>query len=188
VPNDPTDVQTFNRAQMGISAIAVDTTDTTGKTVYVGIAGFGGQGFAPLAWPNVPVLYGSTDAGSTWQNLTNNLPNAPVNAVLVDPADPAIVYVGTDVGAYVTTSITQCAIVTQDCWSAYGAGLPAVRVTTLSAVDSKWGDVAAGGDKRTRGVAGGTGEHGAEGDDGCGDDDTGHAGLRCAGRGHDQWR
>jgi hypothetical protein len=136
VPNDPTDVQIFNRAQMGISAIAVDTSDTTGKTVYVGIAGFGGQGFAPLAWPNVPVFYGSTDAGSTWQNLTNNLPNAPVNAVMVDPADPAIVYVGTDVGVYVTTSITQCAIVTQDCWSAYGAGLPAVRVTTLSAVDS----------------------------------------------------
>ena len=32
-------------------------------------------------------------------------------------------------------------IVTQNCWSAYGAGLPAVRVTTLSAVDTggeKW--------------------------------------------------
>jgi Abnormal spindle-like microcephaly-assoc'd, ASPM-SPD-2-Hydin len=136
VPNDPTDVQTFNRSQMGVSAIAIDTSDTTGKTVYVGIAGFSGQGFAPLTWPNVPVLYGSTDAGSTWQNLTNDLPDAPVNAVLVDPADPAIVYVGTDVGVYVTTSIAQCAIVSQNCWSAYGAGLPAVRVTTLSAVDS----------------------------------------------------
>jgi hypothetical protein len=109
--------------------------------VYVGIAGFGGQGFAPLAQPNVPVLYGSTDAGGHWQNLTNNLPNAPVNAVLVDPEDPAIVYVGTDVGVYVTTSITQCADVKQNCWSAYGAGLPAVRVTTLTAVDTsaeKW--------------------------------------------------
>ena len=125
----------------GHSAITVDATDTTGKTVYVGIGGFGGQGLAPLAWPNVPVLYGSTDAGSTWQNLTNDLPNTPVNAVLVDPEDPAIVYVGTDVGVYVTTSITQCVDVKQNCWSAYGAGLPAVRVTTLSAVDTsgeKW--------------------------------------------------
>jgi hypothetical protein len=135
VTNDPTDSEVFNRAEVGISAIAIDQTDTTGKTVYVGIAGFGGQGFAPLAWPNVPVLYGSTDAGSTWRNLTNNLPNAPVNAVLVDPESPAIVYVGTDVGVYVTTSITQCAVVTQNCWSAYGAGLPAIRVTTLSTVD-----------------------------------------------------
>ena len=50
-------------------------------------------------------------------------------------------YVGTDVGVYVTTSITQCIDVKQNCWSAYGTGLPAVRVTTLSAVDSsaeKW--------------------------------------------------
>ena len=136
VPNDLTDAQKFNRAQMGISAIAVDSSDTTGKTVYVGIAGFGGQGFAQLARPNVTVFYGSTDAGSTWQNLTNDLPNAPVNAVLVDPEDPAIVYVGTDVGVFVTTSISQCAIVSQNCWSAYGTGMPAVRVTTLSAVDS----------------------------------------------------
>ena len=87
------------------------------------------------------MFYGSTDAGGHWQNLTNNLPNAPVNAVLVDPEDPAIVYVGTDVGVYVTTSITQCADVKQNCWSAYGASLPAVRVTTLTAVDTsaeKW--------------------------------------------------
>ncbi|HEY1964753.1 MAG TPA: choice-of-anchor D domain-containing protein, partial [Acidobacteriaceae bacterium] len=141
VTNDPTDSEVFNRALVGISAIVVDRTDTTGKTVYVGIAGFGGLGFAPLAQANVPQLYGSTDGGSTWQNLTNDLPNAPVNAVLVDPEDPAIVYVGTDVGVYVTTSITQCADVKQNCWSAYGAGLPAVRVTTLSAVDTsaeKW--------------------------------------------------
>jgi hypothetical protein len=141
VTNDPTDYGKFNSAEVGISSIAVDPTDTTGETVYVGIAGFGGYGFAPLPWQNVPVLYGSTDAGAHWQNLTNNLPNAPVNAVLVDPEDPAIVYVGTDVGVYVTTSIRQCADVSQYCWSAYGAGLPAVRVTTLTAVDTsgeKW--------------------------------------------------
>jgi large repetitive protein len=141
VTNDSLDSGVFNRAGVGISAIAVDLTDTTGKTVYVGIAGFGGQGFAALPWANVPVFYRSTDAGVHWQNLTNNLPNAPVNAVLVDPEDPAIVYVGTDVGVYVTTSVAQCADVRQDCWSAYGAGLPAVRVTTLSAVNTsgeKW--------------------------------------------------
>ena len=141
VTNDPTDSEVFNRATMGISAIVVDSTDTTGKTVYVGIRGFAGQGLARLTWPNVPVLYRSTDAGADWQNVTNGLPNAPVNALLVDPEDPAIVYVGTDVGVYVTTSMPQCANVTENCWSAYGTGLPAVRVTTLSAVDTsgeKW--------------------------------------------------
>jgi hypothetical protein len=141
VTNDPTDAQMFNRAAVRISSIAVDPSDTSGNTVYVGIAGFGGLGFAPLPWPNVPLVYRSTDGGNTWQNVTNNLPNIPVNAVLIDPENPSIVYVGTDVGVYVTTSITQCADVKQSCWSAYGAGLPPARVTTLSAADNggeKW--------------------------------------------------
>jgi hypothetical protein len=136
VSNDPTDSHEFNLASARVSSIALDPTDTSGNTVYVSIAGYGGYGFAPLTWSNVPTLYGSTDAGTTWQNLTNNLPNVPVNTVLVDPENPSIVYVGTDIGVYVTTSITQCAVVTQYCWSAYGAGLPAVRVTTLTAVDT----------------------------------------------------
>jgi hypothetical protein len=128
----------FNPGQIGISSIALDSTDATGRTAYVGLSAFGGSGFAESA--NVRVLYGTTDGGGHWQNLTDNLPNAPVHAVLVDPEDPAIVYVGTEVGVYVTTSITHCAA-KQNCWAAYGTGLPAVRVTTLSAVDTsgeKW--------------------------------------------------
>ena len=141
VTNDSIDSYRFNPASARISSIAVDPTDASGQTVYAGIGSFGGLGFAPLTFSNVPLLYGSTDGGNTWRNLTNDLPNVPVNAVLVDPENPAIVYVGTDVGVYVTASITQCADVTQNCWSMYGTGLPAVRVTTLSAVDNggeKW--------------------------------------------------
>jgi Abnormal spindle-like microcephaly-assoc'd, ASPM-SPD-2-Hydin len=131
VPNDPTDSHTFNPGEIGISSIAIDPSDATGSTVYVGLSAFGGSGFAETS--NVPTLYGSTDAGQHWSNLTNGLPNAPVNAVLIDPLDPAIVYVGTDVGVYVTTSIAQCANTSQNCWAPYGIGLPAVRITSLSA-------------------------------------------------------
>lgn len=126
----------FNSSSARISSIALDLTDRTGRTVYVGIGAFSGVGMAPLTSPNVPLIYGSTDGGSSWRNLTSNLPNAPANAVLVDPENPAIVYVGTDIGVYVTTSITQCGDVTQNCWGLYGAGLPPVRITALTAVDS----------------------------------------------------
>ena len=139
VTNDQSDAYTFNRARIGVSAIAVDRTDTTGATLYVGVSGYGGEGFAETA--NVPLVYASTDTGQHWANITNGLPNAPVNAILVDPEDPAIVYVGTDVGVFVTTEITQCADPRQSCWSIYGAGLPAVKVTSLAAFDAggvKW--------------------------------------------------
>ncbi|HEX6771146.1 MAG TPA: choice-of-anchor D domain-containing protein, partial [Acidobacteriaceae bacterium] len=136
VINGQSDGYMFNRASARISSIAVDPTDSSGQTVYVGIGSFGGLGPAPLPWPDVPLVYGSTDGGGHWVNLTSNLPNAPVNAILIDPENPAIVYLGTDIGVYVTTSITQCGDITQNCWSLYGAGLPPVRVTTLNAVDS----------------------------------------------------
>lgn len=136
VINGQSDGYMFNRASARISSIAVDPTDSSGQTVYAGIGSFGGLGPAPLPWPNVPLVYRSTDGGSHWVNLTSNLPNAPVNAILIDPENPAIVYLGTDIGVYVTTSITQCGDITQNCWSLYGAGLPPVRVTTLNAVDS----------------------------------------------------
>ena len=170
VTNDPTDSEVFNRALVGISAIVVDHTDTTGKTVYVGIAGFGGQGFAPLARRMCPCSTAARMAGATWQNLTNDLPNAPVNAVLVDPEDPAIVYVGTDVGVYVTTSITQCIDVNAELLeclrrrTAGGTGDDAERSGYGR------GEVAAGGNERPWRLAGGVGKHGAEDSGGDGDD------------------
>ena len=162
VTNDPTDSEVFNRAGWAFRrSWSIPRTRRARRCMW-GSADLGGRGLRRCAWPNVPVLYGSTDAGSTWQNLTNDLPNAPVNAVLVDPEDPAIVYVGTDVGVYVTTSITQCADVKQNCWSAYGAGLPAVRVTTLSAVDTSGEKWLRAGTKGRGVLAGGAGEHSAE--------------------------
>lgn len=123
-------VYAFNPGGIAISSIAIDSTDATGSTLYVGIAGFGGNGFAEQA--NVSPIYSSVDAGDHWTNITSNLPNAPVNAVLVDPENPAIVYAATDVGVYVTTTITLCSDPRQSCWSLYGTGLPPVKVTSLT--------------------------------------------------------
>jgi hypothetical protein len=37
-------------------------------------------------------------------NITANLPDVPVNSILIDPADAKTLYVGTDVGAFFTTN------------------------------------------------------------------------------------
>lgn len=45
-------------------------------------------------------VFSTTDGGRTWVDRSGNLPDLPVNAVLYDPADPAGVYVGTDLGVF----------------------------------------------------------------------------------------
>jgi hypothetical protein len=117
VTNDSTG---FNPAGFDISSIAVDPHDATGATVYATVMGFG-----------EPHLYRSTDFGGHWLNVSINLPDAPANAVLVDPNDANTVYVATDAGVYVTTAITTCA--SANCWNALGTGLPNAPVVALSA-------------------------------------------------------
>lgn len=120
VTNDSSNFYRFNPGNFDISSIAVDPHDATGQTVYATVMGF-----------DVPHLYRSVDGGTTWLNVTRNLPNAPANAVLVDPNDANTVYIATDVGVYATQQITQCP--TADCWSAYGSGLPNAPAVTLEA-------------------------------------------------------
>jgi hypothetical protein len=118
----------FNSGGYAISSIAVDPHDTTGKTIYVGISGF--------ASGQSGVLYTSIDGGAHWTNITNSLPAAPLNRVIVDPASASYVYVAGDFGVYYTADIANCASSTQNCWSVLGAGLPNAPVTDLQVVHS----------------------------------------------------
>jgi hypothetical protein len=80
-----------------ISSLAVDTTDSTGKTVYATVQGFGAN----------HVLL-SSNGGSTWIGIgapgQNGLPDAPANSIAIDPDDHTVIYVGTDVGVFVTSN------------------------------------------------------------------------------------
>ncbi len=109
-----------NAAGFDVSSIFVDTHDATGATVYATLMGF-----------NAPHLYGSTNFGATWTNLSANLPNAPANAVVVDPNDANTVYLALDAGVYVTTDITSCP--SSNCWSLFGTSLPNTPVIALAA-------------------------------------------------------
>jgi hypothetical protein len=120
VTNDAADAGLFNPGNFDISAITVDPHDPTGATVYATIMGFG-----------APHLYASADFGAHWLNLSANLPDAPANAVLVDPYDANTVYLALDTGVYVTQAITNCS--TTNCWSVLGTALPNSPVVALAA-------------------------------------------------------
>ncbi len=120
--NGPTG--SINPNQFPIADVALDPTDATGKTAYVAVMGFtGGPGH----------VWKTTNAGATWTDLTGNLPDSPVNALVVDPELP-ILYAGSDVGVFAssTTSAT---------WTEVGPTsgpglLPNVAVTALGIFDS----------------------------------------------------
>jgi hypothetical protein len=86
-----------NPNHYAIASVAIDTSDTTGKTAYVGIMGF-----------HTSHVWKTTDAGgsglpSDWKDWSGTgltgLPDAPVSALLVDSA-AGIIYAGTDVGVF----------------------------------------------------------------------------------------
>lgn len=47
-------------------------------------------------------LWKSEDFGSTWEDISANIPIGPVNVIREDPVDRNILYAGTDVGVYVS--------------------------------------------------------------------------------------
>ena len=48
-------------------------------------------------------IYKSTDYGKTWTSLVGNIPCGPVNVIREDPTNAKILYVGTDMAAFVST-------------------------------------------------------------------------------------
>jgi photosystem II stability/assembly factor-like uncharacterized protein len=47
-------------------------------------------------------VYRSDDQGGTWERIGLDLPAEPVNVILEDPANPDLLYVGTDHGLYIS--------------------------------------------------------------------------------------
>jgi photosystem II stability/assembly factor-like uncharacterized protein len=47
-------------------------------------------------------IWRSTDFGSTWEDISANVPAGPVNVIREDPDEKDILYLGTDVGVYVS--------------------------------------------------------------------------------------
>ena len=107
-------------------------------TVYVSQNGYRNDDFAPHVWK-------STDFGATWTSIAAGLPAEPVNSVREDPKAAHLLWVATDVGAFV--SLDRGAT-----WNAVTGGLPHVPVHDL-AIHPKEGDVVLGTHGRSAFVA-----------------------------------
>ena len=98
-----------------VTRVAVDPLDA--GTAYVTFSG--------LRWDeNIGYVYRTTDYGSTWNDITGNLPAAPVNALVIDPDEPARLFAGSDVGCFYTEDYGST-------WEVLGTGLPAVPIYDL---------------------------------------------------------
>jgi len=101
-----------------ISGLAIAPTDPSGRTVYVGFNGFS------RAWIEGPGaglghLWKTTDGGATWTNVSGNIPDIPINDVLIVNGK---LVVGTDLGVLISTDGGAT-------WSRLGSNLP--YTTTL---------------------------------------------------------
>ena len=66
--------------------------------------------------------------GFTWTNETGNLPDIPVDSIIVNPNYPSQVFAGSDFGLYYTDDITANPPV----WNRFNSGLPNVMVWDMS--------------------------------------------------------
>lgn len=70
-------------------------------------------------------VYKTTDLGQTWTDAGGDLPDIPVNDLILDPLDANVWYVATDAGVFSTADGGQH-------WTAANNGLPTVPVTDLT--------------------------------------------------------
>jgi photosystem II stability/assembly factor-like uncharacterized protein len=98
-----------------VTRVAVDPADE--DDVYVTFSGFrNGEDAAHV--------YRTEDGGDRWRNISGNLPNAPVNDVVLDSDGDRDVYVGTDVGVFYLKNGKKN-------WKAVGRGLPLAPILDL---------------------------------------------------------
>lgn len=86
-------------------------------TVYLTQNGKRDDDFTPYIWK-------STDFGKTWVSIAAGIPFSPVNVIREDPVDKNILYLGNDLGVFISTNQGKT-------WQLLGSNLPTVFVHDL---------------------------------------------------------
>nr|WP_299385954.1 exo-alpha-sialidase [Allomuricauda sp.] len=71
-----------------------------------------------------PYIYVSDDYGQNWKSISNGIPASPVNALVEDPSNGNLLFVGTDNGLYVSFD-------RGNSWELFQNGMPNVAVHDL---------------------------------------------------------
>jgi hypothetical protein len=111
-----TDVTPTGAPVRAVGRVYIDRNNSS-----VAYIAYGGQGI-----PAVQHIYKTTNlsdvAGTTtWTAIANGIPDVPVNAFEIDPADSTHLYAGTDIGVYTSQDAGAT-------WVPYGNGLPRIAV------------------------------------------------------------
>lgn len=103
--------------QRPVASIAVDRSNY--RVAYITYDGFS------AATPKRPGhIFKTTNGGQSFTNITSNLPDTPVNSILIDPAFPNTLYIGTDIGPFVSFNGGRK-------WYQLGSGFPIVAIDQI---------------------------------------------------------
>jgi len=100
-----------------VTRLQVDHFDAA--TVYVSLSGYRQD------LDFLPHVYRSTNYGQDWTSISGDLPDAPVNDIIVDFYHDSTLFVASDIGVHVTHDLGQT-------WEPLGVGMPIVPVHDLA--------------------------------------------------------
>jgi hypothetical protein len=100
-----------------VGRVLIDPVTTT--TAYLCYGGFGITG-GKHVYKTTNLVGGS----GSWVAIGTSLPDVPVNAIAVDPANNSLVYLGTDIGVFASTNGGTT-------WTSFNTGLPVVAVFAI---------------------------------------------------------
>ncbi|MEM8908411.1 MAG: T9SS type A sorting domain-containing protein, partial [Bacteroidota bacterium] len=98
-----------------VTRVAVDPVDPL--TAYVTLSGYRFVDY-------MPHILRTTDGGQNWEDISGNLPEIPINDVIVDPDVDQTLYIANDLGVWYTFDLGNT-------WAPLGNELPAVVVNDL---------------------------------------------------------
>jgi len=99
-----------------VTRVAVDPYDAL--VAYITISGYKQVDY-------MPHIFRTSDGGLNWDDISGNLPEVPLNDVIIDPDLPATLYVASDLGVWSTDDLGFS-------WNPLGEGLPMTSYTDLT--------------------------------------------------------